>query len=117
MPNQTPPPPAAPRAIETDVVAIEAAMRRLTFLAVTEQQKLYDADGNPPILPDSEVGRIIFNPIGEGCHKAWQKLFGLLILLIGEKAATNMQNRINSEMPSPFPPAANQGAFPSMIRH
>ena len=117
MPNQTPPPPAAPRAIETDVVAIEAAMRRLTFLAVTEQQKLYDADGNPPILPDSEVGRIIFNPIGEGCHKAWQKLFGLLILLIGEKAATNMQNRINSEMPAPHPPSAKRAPFPSIARH
>ena len=117
MSDQTTPPPAEPQAIETDVAAIEAAMRKLTLLAVIEEQKLFDADGNRRAMPETEIGRAIANPVGEACHATWKKIFGLLVLLVGEQAATETQNRINSEMPSPFPPAANQGAFPSMIRH
>lgn len=113
MSNQIPPL-ADARAIETDVAAIEAAMRRLTLLAVTEQQNLFDADGNPPILPDTQVGRIIANPVGMACHSTWLKL---LALLIGNQAAIETQDRINAEMPSPHPPNAKHALFPSMARH
>ena len=117
MPNQTTPPQTDARAIETDVAAIEAAMRRLTLLAVTEEQKLLDAHGNLLIQPDTEIGRIIFNPVGEACHTTWQKLLRLLALLIGEQAAIDTQNQINSEMPRPRGAAAKQIVFPSIAQH
>ena len=117
MTNQTPPPPADARAIETDVAAIVDAMRRLTLLAHNEGEKLLDGEGNPPIRPDTEIGRIIQNPVGEACRTTWQKLLRLLALLIGEQAAIDTQNRINSEMPRPRGAAAKQIAFPSVAQH
>ena len=115
MTNQTPPL-ADARAIETNVAAIEAAMRRLTTLAVMEEQKLLDADGNPPILPDTEIGRIIVNPVGKACRFTWQKLLRLLALLIGEQAAIDTQNRINTEIPRPNGVTAKQIVFPSVVQ-
>lgn len=117
MTNQTPPSPTEARAIETDVAAIEAAMRRLTLLAMTEQRKLVDADSNLPLLPEAEIGRIIANPIAEACHATWQKLLRLLAHIVGEQAAIDTQNWINEEMPALHPPTAKRDPFPSLARH
>lgn len=110
---------ASPLAIETDVSKIIEAMRTLTGLVTAEERKLLDADGKPPVLPTSEVGRIINNPVGEGARAAWNRLYQLLCLLIGDQAAVETQQRLNAELPQPPSPASAPDGIPfrSLAQH
>lgn len=107
--------------IGMDLPRIEAALRKLAFQAMVEDLKAgRSPTGNPADWPDTEMGRLIYLPLGEAARGAHAALANHLANCIGSQAATEILQRINAEVSAEavtaLAPAARSSAEP-IVRH